>query len=458
MPQTTVLTSPGLSIRLEGTQDGYSPGDTIVGYVHRKVSIVSPDAVVKIYLHGRSKSKMTVSHGQSTSRYRGRFNLIAPTYGQKIFEGTLHIPPGEEQSWPFAVTLPTHVDHKYLAPGVPQEQSYLNLDKKNVVTHPLPSSFAVHQSGFATNMEGFVEYVLEAKLQYAKASTRESCEAQLPIRVTRKMLDPPIADFQLKRWQQFQSITSWHLIPEMETAKLTFSQKTKKMFGTSSVPVFKFQLQVDVPSVLQLDNPNHFQFKVRAVPSWEGSSEVLRDVYPKIRLTSLVVQIESHTEIICEGTMWPHTADTKHTVSVPMNGVLFRKEPVYIPCNKDWPALDLGELLNMRISSRELSPNFTTYNIKRTHSLYWKLEVDVVGESTGGSGTRMIKILPASDERGAPAYSQGGESSSAPPPFSSVSHDDSWIQPPAETVSPPSFAQVKEEIISERGDKGKQVV
>jgi hypothetical protein len=145
MPQTFSTSRPQLGIRLEGNQS-YSPGDTIIGYVYRKTRAVSPNSTVSISLSGRTKSKMVVRRGNNnSSTYRGRFNLIPRTgYSPTIFKGPLHIRgDGDEAVWPFAITLPKHVDPASYS-GADQKESYLPLQKRD---YDLPSTYTLRTSG-----------------------------------------------------------------------------------------------------------------------------------------------------------------------------------------------------------------------------------------------------------------------------------------------------------------------
>ncbi|KAJ3524500.1 hypothetical protein NM208_g12040 [Fusarium decemcellulare] len=445
MPQTTTAASPALGIRLE---DGptYAPGDTICGVVYRKAPAVSPKCTVTIQLAGRAKSKIVVSRGNnSSSTYRGRFNLI-PKQGNhhKIFQGPLHVTgQNDEQVWPFAVTLPTHVNPSYLG-ALDQESAYIPLSTTN---HPLPSTFTLHTSGFT---EGFVEYFLHAQLSMMRDSRYTSAESTLPIKVNSLNPDPPIADFSLRLSRISQLVTSYRLVPGMEDAKLSFSQKMKQTFSTSSVPEFSFTLEVEVPTKLQLDNPTPLPFRVRAVPKWDKTSDVIKEIPQKIRLTHASLRICSSTEVICEGSLYPHTKDKIMEVDLNVNQALkMHENEIYIPCTDEWPPLDVGELANLHVSRQRgraygsLTENFTTYNIKHTHMLKWALRAEVAEETVDAMGATHLKLLPASDDRNQPRAEAGSSSQEVQPPLEQRAA--SWIHPPEEAEAPPSFAEVQKE-------------
>lgn len=393
---------------------------------------------------------MNVDRMNHSRTYRSRFDLIHEN-AQNIYRGPLHIVGG--QKWEFVVTIPSHVDSSSLAcrdPGKDKLMSYLPLDAQNVATHPLPPSFSFKHQGGSTEMEAFVEYYLQAHLSFMKSSETELCEAVLPVRVLNP--EPNIVGYHFKRWTQSRCIYSYHLLPGMERSSLSFSQKTRNLFGTSSVPTFKFELQVDFPTVVQLDGPNPLSFKIRAVPDWQGSSKDLCKHHPFVRLTCLRVLIEHHTEIMCEGTIHPHVKSTKQTVDLRMNNALSTQSPpVYIPCTDQWPALDVGKIVNLRAGSDYPSPCFTTYNIKRRDVLNWEIDIEVVGETikkiTGDDVTqdyRVIQVLQPLGTGNVSSRDHQAESSSRLVTGSSS-------QGLVEDELPPTFEQARYDISLDRG-------
>ncbi|KAJ4081281.1 hypothetical protein NW760_012638 [Fusarium oxysporum] len=466
MPQTGPSMSPALGIRLEGDLHSYSPGDTIIGYVYRKSPVVSPDSSVTISLSGRTKSKIVIHRANSTSTYRGRFNLISESAcSQKIFQGPLHIESGgDEQTWPFAITLPKHVEPRYLQGGG-QDESFLPLDATD---HILPSTYTLRSLG---NTEGFIEYFVKATLRATGQGHVNMTEAVLPFNVINLSPDPPIADFALKGSRSRQTMSSYRLVPGMEDVKLSFSQKMKQSFSTSSVPEFVYNLLVHVPTVIQLDNPTPIPFKLRVVPDLNGTSEIIKEIPQKVKLSSVSIRIVSSTEVICEGTLYPHTKEKREEIDLCVESAIGRiKDDIYIPCTDEWPSLDIGDIIDLRLGQLrpgfphrpgggyvQFNPTFTTYNIRHSHRLTWKVIGEIAGERFSALGTVALKILMPSDERrrlGEKDSVQRAEteaaSDGAPGP-SQLQRNESWIQPPDEDDAPPSFTEVVKE------DKGAHV-
>lgn len=440
MPQTSNTCSMHLGIRLEGNRRIYVPGDTIVGHVYRKVPGVGTSAVIDISLHGRTKSKMTVSNGNSTTTYRGRFTTIDKLQNrQRIYQGPLHIPSGGNGIiWPFQITIPTHVSQRsILAADIPKDNSYLPLDSNSLAHYTPPSTFALEYLGFATNMRAFVEYYLEAGLTISGQGTTSRKEAMLPVEIRRLSPDPPIVDFKPQLHRALRSISSYNLVPGMEDADLTFSQKTKQIFGSSKVPTFYYTTEVSIPTVIQLENPVPLPILIRVVPERQRSTDVVQDIIPNITLTSFSLRINAFTEIKCKGTFNAHHEDAKEKLDLELGSAIFgHGKPISIPCSNKEPPLNLGEMIDLKLgfglsggqirSRSYLSPSFTTYNIRHAHTLDWELKGEIAGKRLDARGSQQVRIIEPSDSRGLGSDEAG--MSNPPPPL----EDESWIRPPPE--------------------------
>ncbi|KAM0355037.1 hypothetical protein ACHAPU_000887 [Fusarium lateritium] len=465
MPQTGPSFSPSLGIRLDGSQTSYAPGDTIIGCVYRRIPTVSPDSVVSISLCGRTKSKLVVhrNNNQANTTYRGRFNIIPETaFTERIFQGPLHIEEsGNEQAWPFAITLPKYVDPKYVQ-GQNQKESYLPLGKAD---HVLPSTFTLMSNG---STEGFVEYFLKATLRLTGQGKTKWPEATLPFKVRSLSSDPPRAGFGLKGSKSWKCVTSYRLIPGMEEAKLSFSQKMKQSFSTSSVPEFQFHILVDVPTIIQLDNPNPIPFRLQVVPDWDKTSEIIKDVPQQVKLTFVDIRIPISTEVKCDGTWSSHEKVKREEVNLCIMDDLFKHtKDLYIPCSDESSPLDIGELIDLRLgqlgpgngpSGYRFTPSFTTYNIHHSHRLNWSIKGLVAGDHFGASGTVGLTLLMPTDEREHmnqedPVIGGDAEVEIEAGP-SRLQRNESWIKPPDEDDAPPSFTEVVQDEKAETPEKG----
>ncbi|KAF7563651.1 hypothetical protein G7046_g436 [Stylonectria norvegica] len=437
MPQTTARSTPLLGIALQDGGASYAPGDTIHGYVYRKSPVVSPDASITISLYGRAKSKITVHRGNSTSTYRGRAPLVSErTTRQMIHRGPFHIPSGDSgHKWSFSMVIPTHGDRQ-LIPELSPSKRFLPNDR----AYALPSTFCASHS----NREGYVEYYLEAELLLTGKGTIDSQKATQPVTIRSLIPGPPRNHSELKVATSYHQAASQLLEPGVTAADLTFSQKMKKAFNTSSVPTVNFRLEVGVPTVLQLNNPNHISFQVRAIPNWSLCSESIKNKPQVVTLQWLSMTLAAHTELKFDSGSYSHPRTRMSTTVDLSPGQIFQvlAKNGGIPFSADLPPVDIGELTNFTLGyGRCEYPSFTTYNIEHTHVLKWQMRFGVAGESFKASGKENIRVLPPADTR------PGTSGSPTSDGTLNTTVKEAWIQPPAEEDAPPppTFEQVKEE-------------
>ncbi|KAK6709547.1 hypothetical protein SNK04_010493 [Fusarium graminearum] len=116
------------------------------------------------------------------------------------------------------------------------------------------------------------------------------------------------------------------------------------------------------------------------------------------------------------------------------------QDEIQIPCTSSWEPVDVGEMIDLRITSagitcgwkeEQFTPSFRTYNMTVTHKLRWDIEFKVAGDTLFVKGEANVLLLRSCDER---------EQSTRGLGVSEVEEDDSWIRPPPEDDAPPSFA------------------
>ena len=414
MPRTELKTSPELSIKLDDPVASHYPGETVTGEIIRRIHTVSTRAWITIRLYGRTKSKLTIrrnnGNNTTTHHYRGRFNLFGPgEICQKVYDGPVHIPPGGgPQTWRFALIIPTGPSPRSVKMENLQDRSFLPLNDADIAASSLPPTFAFESAGWRERFHCFVEYYLEAEFRQENSS--HIAKAAVPIPIPTASIPYPFEKFDLNTRKYPGCIKSQRLIPGMENAELSFRQKTQKLFGSSKVPQFSFSVQVDYPTTIQMQNPNPISFKIRIVPDRARTSDVILDVPQTIKLTSLSMEIEATTSIICDATFSARTANAteKHNFAnrVPLLG---NRSPITISPDPDAKALDLGALLELSLHPQHASvggralpqfgrlyPSFVTYNIKHSHRLRWQLILEAAGESAKFTGEQAVSILAAS--------------------------------------------------------------
>ncbi|SPO04381.1 uncharacterized protein DNG_07066 [Cephalotrichum gorgonifer] len=216
----------------------------------------------------------------------------------------------------------------------------------------------------------------------------------------------------------------------MENVNLSLPQKTLQAFGSKKVPTFAFQIRVEMPTILQLEGPSHIPVRLHAIPDWKKTTEIIRNIPQKLRLTSLNMHITAMTEVIGQGYTSVRSYHITHNTSLTVDEAM--EAPggeIFIPCGDGEAPLDIGELINLRIgydgrigigqpylNKNCLSPSFTTFNIKHIHRLRWKLRYSVGDQKGVMEGGEVVDILTP------------------------VAPEGDWIQPPPEDDLPPPFS------------------
>lgn len=463
MPVTNRRLTSFLRIELQdGDNQTFVPGGTIIGYVQRSAQIVSSSACVNVRLHGRAKSKLNEGRDSINSNNnnhvsdicRGRFNLVDDRKNvQKLFEGPLHIPPGGDPAvWPFVLTIPTHVDPETLCPPESRQDTFIPQDPANVAAHGLPPTCSGSDMGWGKYVEGFVEYFLKAELITISNGSSTTYESIMPITLTNTSPEPPISDFKLTCPRNMRLVSSHKLLPGRHGHELSTSERMKKFWGSRSVPTMSFGLEVEVPTVLQLHNPEPIPFRIRVVPNWSKTSEAIRELPQKVKLTYAEMHIVVVTSVIGEGTFRSHAAsvEAEHPLQIP-NMLKALEEEVEIPCTDTLPPVDIGKLIGLGLraelaksswspDSIRLNNSCSTYNVEQRHDLKWEVHCEIAGESVKAIGREALLILPVHSAEASGEPIQPGSHIYWP-----SKENEAWIQPPPEGDAPPSFTEVQKE-------------
>jgi hypothetical protein len=348
----------------------------------------------------------------------------------------MHIPPtGGREEWPFVIQLPTHVDGDATSQ---HQDTFIPQDNRSRRTHVLPPSY---YPTAVENEDSFVEYYLKATLRGLARGEWQTHEATLPIKLCERSTGPPLADWGLTRHAIRRSVATQKLIPGMEDALLSTAQRLRKFFHTSSVPDLFFRAEIDVPSTIQLEHLETMPFRIRIVPEWKQTSEILREVPQRIRLLKATLKIKQFCNTKCEGTLKTYEDSFHDKISVFLDRPP-GAELVEVPFGEDQPSLDIGALSNLRFGfngpmghrlvNPSISPSFVTYNLKVTHTVGWTFVLSIAGEQIEIRSMRDLPlvILPPSGSR------YNVKPPGAPP------RSEAWIQPPTDEAPPPSFDEV----------------
>ncbi|KAK2044254.1 hypothetical protein LZ31DRAFT_554487 [Colletotrichum somersetense] len=441
MPQALQEQSQDLSIQLLGPHTRLYGGSVVAGHVVRRSHIVAPSATVRVRLLGRAKAKLAIERSNNNkSYYRSRFDFWPDAaVTQVVHRGPVHIAPGagEYQAWAFALTLPTHTDGRFIdaiSSSSARRACFLGHGVGQIPGTSLPGSFYLDGRSFSKKWHAFVEYWIEAELvAQGKSSV---VKAVLPVRVFSPPTSaPPISDFGLTRRTMSGYVASQRLLPGMEDAQLSFKQKTHKFFGSSKVPAFHFTLDVRAPTVIQMGNDASIPFLLHLIPNGDKTTDTVQDVQQTVTIQSMKLEIHSTDAIICPGTLDPHEAGTMRKKCIAMIDSLYpQNQSIVLPSGPKEEPLDLGAVLDLRVDTlgrvlhearewREsvgtaLLPAFVTYCLKVEHTMHWKIQLAVAGETWKCEGGQRLQVLAPCEDMasGRAETSAMAALSLAPPP------------------------------------------
>ncbi|RKL04563.1 hypothetical protein BFJ68_g10956 [Fusarium oxysporum] len=279
----------------------------------------------------------------------------------------------------------------------------------------------------------------------------EVLEATFPFKVINMTLDSPIADFRVERHRHQCIVSSHRLIPGMQDVKVSWKDKIKQSLHGSKNPTLAFDLFVEVPKVVQLDNPTPIPFRLLVSPNWEETSDTIQDVAQDVNFVSVRICIVTITTILCHaGLQIPESTE----IDLGLNqAIKQRGNTIRIPFTTDWQPIDIGEMIKLRIGLQntgfpqqwtsvqsEFTHSFRMYNIRVSHQLEWSVQGEIAGEKFKAAGTSDLLVLKTTDDRQQESQDVVLEAGEGIP----LCRDSSWIRPPAEEQLP-SFADAQRE-------------
>ncbi|KAJ5238443.1 hypothetical protein N7468_003062 [Penicillium chermesinum] len=399
----------------------YAPGDTIIGNLMRKTPIVTPDATIVFSFEGRSEVKITqpsrnISRNTSrnTSVYRDNWP-ICKSQPFTVHKGPLHLAPGSDEvlSWPFSLNIPLKPMATGPGSNIDPRRTFLPRDTSHPAHQTLPGSFAAASKSFMSDRESldFVEYYLTAHLRYMHGGSYQTCEAIYPISIRQSMPSVHRLGVPVTVTSQ-RLISSQRLLPGMENAGLSFKQHAQRFFGSSKVPQFSCTFRLTVPVSIQLDDPTPLQVQLEIMPNLERSSDAIKDTAQNIAVLRLQVVLRSQTAdralSSAFGIEHSNSFDQTDRRDFPFS------PPLVITTGKKSEPLHLGNQLQLILTSHGLQcgsqrtrqtpgphpsfiyPDIITHNIRHTHTMDWRIDVKIAGETeTERFSTRVHIIGPA---------------------------------------------------------------
>ncbi|KAF5563379.1 integral membrane protein PTH11 [Fusarium phyllophilum] len=207
-----------------------------------------------------------------------------------------------------------------------QALSYIPLDTTD---HELPPSYILGD-GNEDRESACIQYVIEAKLKVEVHGKTEIFEAVLPFKMIQLTPDAPIVDFKSRQ------------IAIHERSQI------RKSFSFSTDPELVFDVFVDVPRIIQLDNPTPIPIKLLVAPDWQKTSPIIQNVPQELKLTAIHIWIATETSL--NRSFGGRRTEVDLGVVQALNKL---KMNLRITFTRQWEPIDLGELSGLRIGLQD---------------------------------------------------------------------------------------------------------
>ncbi|KAJ5109139.1 hypothetical protein N7456_005814 [Penicillium angulare] len=288
----------------------YDAGDTIIGNLMRYTPISTTQATVELALVGRTEAKVNYVFITKKEIDDGPFESSHYTLlrgkPQLVFCGPVQHSENSKDplSFPFSVQIP-HEPERSAREGRLQATSFLPLEGDHPSHHVMPGTFKSPKTGGLTagslpsSLECKVEYFLEATLEY-QSEGRQICRARYPIAIRHPARDDSNR-LACKTITAQCSVRSHLLLPGAQTKRLSFKQKSARIFGASSIPCCHFQLNMTVPLAIKIGDSQPFQVTLGMTPLREHTSPIIQDVAQKVRINWVKLSLKCITNVPVNG-------------------------------------------------------------------------------------------------------------------------------------------------------------
>ncbi|KAJ2988964.1 hypothetical protein NUW58_g3707 [Xylaria curta] len=346
---------------------------------------------VFVTLHGRAKTKLWKSNGQSTSIYRGRAPLIARRV--VVYDDPFRAQPGDTANLPFSLRFPEVTD-AIVGDDFEDDPRYIIHPSQ-----PLPPSFNSSYHGFAHRYEAFVEYrigvdVFMPQLQVGVSKPTEYGEPV--VLYERPRFSHPVQGNPFE-WRGFVSVKNELLLPEADRPS-GFRQKTKAFLGAGNFPTYAFDWLCLTPKDIHLGQPACFEVKIKP-----REHECTATLIPEVRLQFFRFEIKAHTQVRATRTFFScPTSEGNYTVCETL-GAIDNREPFS-------KANEYTKIINTDALGGSFGSTFATYNISHAYTAKITFALEVTGKVKNISEEYGIMVHPPLETAPPPAASTPGPS------------------------------------------------
>ncbi|KAI1327113.1 hypothetical protein F5Y16DRAFT_203547 [Xylariaceae sp. FL0255] len=348
-----------------------------------------------VTFHGRAKTKIWKSNGQTTSVYRGRAPLFYQS--QLVYDDSFKARPGEISKYPFIMFFPqsatAHVTDSF-------DPSTAYVAERN---QPLPPSFTQSYRGWGHRFEAFVEYRVgvEINMPGLKIDVFKPTKYTEPIIHYERPRLPQPSDGRPLSWRGNVVVQNEHLLPASDQPH-GFREKAKAFVGATRFPVYSFDWNCTTPRDLHLGQPAIFE--VRLQPH-----ESAAPLIPPVRLTQFSIEIKAHAAVRAGKAIFSHPSSSGNWTVCHLRGIADDNRP--FSKATDWIKTINTTPLAVEGPIGALSSSFATYNISVYYTAKIKLAFTVTNLIKDFSKEISVNILPPLATGSAPVYTEAGSSS-----------------------------------------------
>ncbi|KAL8709733.1 MAG: hypothetical protein Q9220_005519 [cf. Caloplaca sp. 1 TL-2023] len=314
---------------------------------------------IQITFLGRCVTKIVENApSHQTSTYWGIVNLFH--FEQVLFQGpyTLRAP----HQWPFEFRFPDRcsatVARQFRTPS-----SLFNEE----LQQPLPPSFTyISPRLFGPRACGFVSYELRVALVRSSMLKRNfHITKSLTLKCHRLQQNPCP---QLEFASQCFTSQSIHLLPQYQDRPPSLRKKLSATTRLRKHPKVHYLLKAFLPKFAIIGQPLPLVLGVIYDPNHSTTTEP-----PTVFLRKVKVQLNTTTYVRCVSSHLLSRRDV-FEISTSKHIIDIRDSSDGDLRMTNW--MEMGSLMNLKISTQECSPNFSTFNIMRKHALIFHITIE----------------------------------------------------------------------------------
>lgn len=392
--------------------------------------------IITVLFHGRAKTKVVKSNGQTRSTYRGRAPLFH--ISTKIYEDSFKSAPNQTHRFPFSLHFPESVQ-----PTMNQAHWAADSRFSTAIGDPLPPTFMLDYHGVARRFTAFTEYRIGATVRMPNIDIKigglsDDAEPVVLYERPRIKLEQMLQKFHQSK--DYCKVQNEHLVPEDDRAS-GFKQKAKAMFKSDYYPEYHFNVHTKYPGHIFVGQPLTFEIAIRP-----NESLCTAPITPEITVHAFNANIIAHTEVRAERSLLAEPESSGNETVAKLTGRLIdSKEPFS-------KAKDYTKVIKTPAVTG-IPTSFSTFNISHTYTLELKYGIMAAKKVFKISKQIRVIVFPPLDlppePSAAGSSSRSMEEAAAPLP--------QYERPPEYDEALETEARIGENVQGPADGKGKSV-